>query len=228
LNTKRIGMDTKENVFLTLGAFWDAVLRGKIDEALSREFAPQDRPEACNTVVVVSVNKRAERDITKEFLGLDVDWSVIGEKLERLVFRQLIHARIAQFWISFARDSLILLLGPIVGFQRAPNAGYRNDKLVLIPYEVHHLVEIQVWLSEKMVQECGKDVRGNARAPAADVFGALTLPKIRWLAGALLTVLMLQLTTLAISLSDSEADRFMSCSWDLWDCASCGATGVAL
>jgi hypothetical protein len=117
LNTKRIGMNTEENVSLTPGAFWDALLHGKIDEALSREFAPQDRPEPCNTVVVVSVNKRAERDITKEFLGLDVDWSVIGEKLERLVFRQLIQARIAQFWISFAHDSLILLLRPVVGFQ---------------------------------------------------------------------------------------------------------------
>jgi hypothetical protein len=82
LDTKRIGMNTKENVFLTPGAFWDAALHGKIDEALSREFAPQDRPEACNTIVVISVNKRAERDIPKEFLGLDVDWSVIGEKLE--------------------------------------------------------------------------------------------------------------------------------------------------
>jgi hypothetical protein len=82
LNTKRIGMNTEENIFLTPGAFWDAALHSKIDEALSREFAPQDRPEPCNTVVVVSVNKRAERDITKEFLGLDVDWSIIGEKLE--------------------------------------------------------------------------------------------------------------------------------------------------
>jgi len=82
LNTKRIGMNTEENVFLTLGAFWDVALYGKIDEALSREFAPQDRPKPYNTVVVVSVNKRAERDITKEFLGLDVDWSIIGEKLE--------------------------------------------------------------------------------------------------------------------------------------------------
>jgi hypothetical protein len=82
LNTKRIGMNTEENVFLTLGAFWDAALHRKIDEALSREFAPRDRPKPYNTVVVVSVNKRTERDITKEFLGFDVDWSIIGEKLE--------------------------------------------------------------------------------------------------------------------------------------------------
>jgi hypothetical protein len=73
LNTKRIGMNTEENVFLTPRAFWDAALHGKINEASSREFAPQDRPKACNTVVVVSVNKRVERDITNEFLGLDVN-----------------------------------------------------------------------------------------------------------------------------------------------------------
>ena len=98
-------------------------------------------------------------------------------ELERLVFRQLIQARVAQFWISFACDSLILLLGPIIGFQRPPNAGYRNDKLVLIPYEVHHLVEIQVWLSEKVIQECGQDVRWNARAPAVDIFRCAHAPE---------------------------------------------------
>ena len=42
----------------------------------------QDRPEPYNTVVVVSVSKRAERNLTKEFAGLDVDWSIIEEKLE--------------------------------------------------------------------------------------------------------------------------------------------------
>jgi len=83
-----------------------------------------------------------------------------------------------QFWISFARDSLILLLRPIIGFQRSPNAGYGNDKLVLIPYEVHHLVEIQVWLSEEVIQECGQDVRGNARAPAADVVRCAHVPEV--------------------------------------------------
>ena len=75
-------MSTEEGVFLAPGAFWDSTLRRKIDESLNREFSSQDRPEPCNTVVVVSVSKRAERDLTKEFAGLDVDWSVIEEKLE--------------------------------------------------------------------------------------------------------------------------------------------------
>jgi hypothetical protein len=74
-------------------------------------------------------------------------------------------------------DLLILLLRPIVGFQRSLNISYRDDKLVLIPYEVHHLVEIQVWLSEEVIQECGQDVRGNARAPAVDVFRCTHAPE---------------------------------------------------
>jgi len=82
LKTKRISISTEEGVFLAPGAFWDSTLRRKIDESLNREFSSQDRPEPCNTVVVVSVSKRAERDLTKEFAGLDVDWSVIEEKLE--------------------------------------------------------------------------------------------------------------------------------------------------
>jgi hypothetical protein len=82
MNTKRIGMDTDEDVFLAPEAYWNTKLQGKIDEALGREFALQDRPDPCSTAVVVSVNKRAERDLTKEFTGLEVDWSVIAEKLE--------------------------------------------------------------------------------------------------------------------------------------------------
>jgi len=73
LKTKRISMSTEEDVFLAPGAFWNSTLRRKIDESLNREFSLRDRPEPCNTVVVVSVSKRAEHDLTKEFAGLDVD-----------------------------------------------------------------------------------------------------------------------------------------------------------
>lgn len=75
-------MNTDEGVFLHPGAYWDTTLHSNIDDALSREFAPQDRPDPCSTVIVVSVSKRAERDLTKEFIGQDIDWLVIAEKLE--------------------------------------------------------------------------------------------------------------------------------------------------
>ena len=82
LKTKRLGMNTAEDVLLSPKAFWDATLQHSLDACLEREFSQQNRPEPCSTLVVVSVSKRAERDLTKEFAGLDVDWSLIEEKLE--------------------------------------------------------------------------------------------------------------------------------------------------
>jgi hypothetical protein len=82
MKTKRLGMNSEEDIFLSPKAFWDATLQHSLDTLLGREFSQQDRPEPCSTLVVVSVTKRAERDLTKEFVGLDVDWSLIGEKLE--------------------------------------------------------------------------------------------------------------------------------------------------
>lgn len=72
MNTERIGTNTDKGVFLHPGVL----------DALSRELAPQDRPDPCSNFVVVSVSKRAERDLTKEFIGQDIDWLVIAEKLE--------------------------------------------------------------------------------------------------------------------------------------------------
>lgn len=82
LKTKRLGMDTEEDIFLSPKAFWEATLQHSLDASLEREFSQQNRPEPCDTLVVVSVSKRAERDLTKDFVGLEVDWSLIEEKLE--------------------------------------------------------------------------------------------------------------------------------------------------
>jgi hypothetical protein len=73
LKTKRLGMNTEEDVFLSPKAFWDATLQHSLDASLEREFSQQIRPEPYNTLVVVSVSKRAERDLTKEFAVVDVD-----------------------------------------------------------------------------------------------------------------------------------------------------------
>lgn len=73
LKTKRLGMNTEEDVFLSPKAFRDATLHHSLDASLEREFSQQIRPEPCNTLVVVLVSKRAERDLTKECAGLDVD-----------------------------------------------------------------------------------------------------------------------------------------------------------
>ena len=82
LKTTRIGMDTEQDVDLAPEALWETRLRKKVGDLLESEFSPPERPEPGNTVIVVSVSKRAERDLTKQFPGFDIDWSVIEEKLE--------------------------------------------------------------------------------------------------------------------------------------------------
>lgn len=82
LKTKRIGMDTEQDVDLAPEVLWETILRKKVGDLLDREFPPQERPEPGDTVIVVSVSKRAERDLTKQFPGFDIGWSVIEEKLE--------------------------------------------------------------------------------------------------------------------------------------------------
>ena len=61
-------MDTEQDVSLAPGGFWDTTLRRKEEDMLDRKFSPQDRPQPEDTVVAVSVNKRAERDLAKEFV----------------------------------------------------------------------------------------------------------------------------------------------------------------
>lgn len=82
LTTTRLGINTEEDIFVTPRAYWDTSLQRELDASLARRFPQQSRPEPCSTLVVVSVSKRGERALTKEFVGLDVDWSVIQDKLE--------------------------------------------------------------------------------------------------------------------------------------------------
>lgn len=81
LKTKRIGIDTEQDIDLAPEAFWETTLHKKVTDSLERGFSPRERPEPTDTVIVVSVSKRAERDLTKQFVGFDIDWAVIKDKL---------------------------------------------------------------------------------------------------------------------------------------------------
>jgi hypothetical protein len=61
LKTKRLGMNTAEDVLLSLKAFWDATLKHSLDASLEREFSQQNRPEPCSTLVVVCFGLGATR-----------------------------------------------------------------------------------------------------------------------------------------------------------------------
>ena len=82
VRSTRIGIDTEQEVSLSPEAFWETTLRKKVEDLLARKFSPQDRPEPDDTVVVVSVSKRGEPDLSRVFVGFDIRWSVIEAKLE--------------------------------------------------------------------------------------------------------------------------------------------------
>jgi len=82
LRPKTNGMDTELDTSHASGACRDATLRKKVEDLLDRKFSPQDRPEPDDTVAVVSVSKRAGRDLLRESAGYDIGWPVSAETPE--------------------------------------------------------------------------------------------------------------------------------------------------
>ncbi|EYB30508.1 hypothetical protein FG05_13476 [Fusarium graminearum] len=73
--------DTEQNLVLAAGALWETTLQDKVDRLL-RQKTPQGKsylPE--ETIVVVSVTDRSERDLTKRFDEFDIDWQMAEEQL---------------------------------------------------------------------------------------------------------------------------------------------------
>ena len=73
-----------EHIVLAPGAYWRTDLRWKIERLVDRKYEPEDRPEADDTIVVASISKRAERDLTKQYYGLSIeqsDWLAIEDRI---------------------------------------------------------------------------------------------------------------------------------------------------
>ncbi|PTD03456.1 hypothetical protein FCULG_00012812 [Fusarium culmorum] len=73
--------DTEQNHVLAPGALWEMTLKNKVDRLL-RQKTPRGKkhvPE--ETIVVVSVTDRSERDLTKRFDELNIDWQMVEEQL---------------------------------------------------------------------------------------------------------------------------------------------------
>ena len=81
-NKRRAAKDTEQNVVLVPVAFWLHVLYPKLRKLLKRKVARDSRLRAEDTAVVVSVKDRSERNLTKRFDGLDVDWSQVENQLK--------------------------------------------------------------------------------------------------------------------------------------------------
>ena len=83
VNNKVLAKDTEQDVVLAPAAYWCFCLKAKVEKLLSRKL-PHGRHVKCDdTSVVATVNDRSERDLTKRFDDMDVEWSVVERQLIR-------------------------------------------------------------------------------------------------------------------------------------------------
>jgi hypothetical protein len=81
INNKKLSKDTEQDVVLAPAVYWRFCLKDKVDKLLCRKL-PRGRQVKCgDTSVVASVNDRSERDLTKGFDDMDIEWSVVERQL---------------------------------------------------------------------------------------------------------------------------------------------------
>ncbi|KAK4148823.1 hypothetical protein C8A00DRAFT_19406 [Chaetomidium leptoderma] len=73
--------DTEQNLVLAPGAFWDQTLKSKLQQLLTKKMPRNKCYEPDETNVVVSVTDRSQRDLTKRFDELEIDWEVVEDQL---------------------------------------------------------------------------------------------------------------------------------------------------
>ncbi|KAI1012467.1 hypothetical protein LB504_013142 [Fusarium proliferatum] len=116
---------TEENLTLAPGAYWDKYL--SVDLAATvKDKLPEPRYESDETTVIVSVEKRSERNMRKRFDGLVVDWKTIEDKLRgwALLFREGNKLRI---YISFVYKEIIQ---PAAATTRSRGRGATGRQLI--------------------------------------------------------------------------------------------------
>ncbi|KAM0714703.1 hypothetical protein Q7P37_009720 [Cladosporium fusiforme] len=80
-NKKVVSRNTEQDVVLAPAAYWTQILQPKVKRALRKKVGLERKPRPEETVVVVSVNSRAERDLIKQFEGLNVEWDTVEAQL---------------------------------------------------------------------------------------------------------------------------------------------------
>ena len=81
VNRKVILKDTEQDIVLEPAAYWQSILQPRLEELLREKILPPRAVRADDTEVVVSVTKRAERDLVKQFKATNIKWSVVREQL---------------------------------------------------------------------------------------------------------------------------------------------------
>ncbi|KAJ5247309.1 hypothetical protein N7468_002292 [Penicillium chermesinum] len=81
VNKRIISQNTEEDIALTPSAYWSTTLRRKLEKLLEGKAFRKGRVRSDDTSIVVSVNNLFQRNLTRRFDNLDIDWAGVENKL---------------------------------------------------------------------------------------------------------------------------------------------------
>jgi hypothetical protein len=81
INNKHILKDTKQNLILIPSFYWPLILQPKLEKLLRKKVPSNKCVMPDDISMVISVIGQSERDLTKRFDEIEIDWPVIEKQL---------------------------------------------------------------------------------------------------------------------------------------------------
>jgi hypothetical protein len=82
VNNREMSKDTEQDLVLAPASYWRLFLKPSLEKVLLCKMLAKNRTvKSEDTKIVVTVTERSERDVTKRFDDIDIDWSVIERQL---------------------------------------------------------------------------------------------------------------------------------------------------